>query len=168
MRNPAAPPAATGAGSGRALNTGVFAERAWRELGHDPELLCLVDPAGQGDIGLPSSLPVGQLAWDSVAVASLALNLAGLTPHDRMPARIALDPHRIRTAYQSERHFRLEHEGADVWAPLSGFWQTRDGSVRIHANYPHHERRLRELLSVPADASAGTESNSRSRRSWWG
>jgi crotonobetainyl-CoA:carnitine CoA-transferase CaiB-like acyl-CoA transferase len=40
------------------------------------------------------------------------------------------------------------------FAPLSGFFRTRDGWVRTHANYPHHERALRralDLLDAPQD-----------------
>lgn len=114
-------------------------------------MLELVDAPRRG-VDLRSTLSVSELAWDSVAVASLALNLAG--PWDLVSGlpRVVLDPDRIRTAFTSERHFRLNDLEVNAWAPLSGFWEVKDGWVRVHANYPHHERRLRELLSLPEHA----------------
>jgi crotonobetainyl-CoA:carnitine CoA-transferase CaiB-like acyl-CoA transferase len=38
------------------------------------------------------------------------------------------------------------------FAELSGFFRTRDGWVRTHANYPHHRARLLAALALPDDA----------------
>ena len=36
----------------------------------------------------------------------------------------------------------------NAWAELSGFWQTSDGWVRTHANYPHHRAALLTALGL--------------------
>jgi hypothetical protein len=41
-----------------------------------------------------------------------------------------------------------------AWAPLSGFFVARDGFVRTHANYPHHEERLCGALGIEATPEA--------------
>lgn len=40
------------------------------------------------------------------------------------------------------------------FAPLSGFWRTQDGWIRLHANYPHHEQRLLEALGATSAEGA--------------
>jgi crotonobetainyl-CoA:carnitine CoA-transferase CaiB-like acyl-CoA transferase len=87
-------------------------------------------------------LPVGALASEAVGFAALA---AG----DPVPA-----PDRIATAYTSERHFRIDATVPAAWAELSGFWPTRDGWLRTHANYPHHRDRLVAALGIDASAEA--------------
>ncbi len=100
--------------------------------------------------GLPwaSRLPVGALATDSVALASLALNVVAADRFGGEPADVQVDGRRIAASFGSERVLRVDGDAPSVWAPLSGFWPVADGWVRTHANYPHHERSLRALLGV--------------------
>jgi hypothetical protein len=97
-------------------------------------------------VPLPARTDVAALSWASVAAASAAAaDLAGA-------ATIALDPDRIAIAYSSERHFRLDGEPMQAWAPLSGFFRSSDGWVRTHGNYPHHAAALRRGLGLGPDA----------------
>ncbi|MEV1050311.1 CoA transferase [Streptomyces sp. NPDC049887] len=54
----------------------------------------------------------------------------------------------VATAFASERHLRIDGRTPTSFAPLSGFWQTADGWVRTHANYPHHRARLLSALGI--------------------
>lgn len=66
----------------------------------------------------------------------------------------AVDVEAVAVAYTSERWFRRDGEPGIGFAPLSGFFRTRDGWVRTHANYPHHARALRDgldLVDAPQD-----------------
>jgi crotonobetainyl-CoA:carnitine CoA-transferase CaiB-like acyl-CoA transferase len=45
-------------------------------------------------------------------------------------------------------------EAPAAWAALSGFFAARDGFVRTHANYPHHQERLCAALGIPPSADA--------------
>ncbi|UNK72032.1 CoA transferase [Microbacterium sp. H1-D42] len=91
-------------------------------------------------VPLPSHLPVGPLALDSVVAAGRAIAGSGGS---------APDPLRIAAAYRSDRHLLIDGEAPEVWAPLSGFWQTSDGWVRTHGNYPHHAAALHLGLELP-------------------
>lgn len=126
--------------------------RAWADLGGDPADLGLVEDP-EPPLGLPARLDVAGLLSDSVGLATLALQQVqaarGQEPAG-LPVRVAGD--RVTTSAQSERHLLIDGVAPQVWAPLSGFWPTRDGWVRTHGNYPHHARRLAGLLGVPADA----------------
>jgi hypothetical protein len=105
-------------------------------------------------VGLPSAaclgaaplvgvLPVGALAGDAVRFASLAVGGSGV-----------VDLAGVATAYQSERHFRVDGSVPGAWAELSGFWATGDGWVRTHANYPHHRDRLVAALGISPEPEA--------------
>lgn len=107
--------------------------------------------------GLPiwtSNLRVGELAVDSVALASLAMTLVA---EDRKATggrdhRVRVDASRVQASFGSHLVLRIDGEPPAVWAPLSGFWQASDGWVRTHGNYPHHARRILILLGLPDDA----------------
>jgi CoA transferase family III len=101
-----------------------------------------VQPAPIEAVPLAARLPVGMLAAEAVAFAALAGG-SSMSAADR-----------IATAFTSERHFRVRGEPPAVWAPLSGFWETGDGWVRTHANYPHHRDRLVAALGIADSAAA--------------
>lgn len=97
---------------------------------------------------LRARLPVGTLATRAVGWVDAATAALAGTP----PATV--DAEAVTVAYTSERWFRWEGQPGIGFAPLSGFFRTRDGWVRTHANYPHHERALRRalgLLDAPQD-----------------
>lgn len=99
-----------------------------------------------------SHLPVGALATDSVALASVAMALLQEERGIAEATPFRIDPARVAASFGSERIIRIDGQAPPVWAPLSGFWETADGWVRTHANYPHHERALRSVLGVAEDA----------------
>lgn len=99
-----------------------------------------------------SALPVTQLATDSLALASLALDLVAEARGADPGTPIVVDGPRVAASFASDRVLRIDGEKPDVWAPLSGFWRAADGWVRTHGNYPHHAARLRALLGVAEGA----------------
>lgn len=111
--------------------------RAWSELGADPLDLEGVD-APHAAVPLPSRLAAGELAWASVAAATLA---AGRHPS-------SIDPDRVAVAYRSDRVLTIDGVAPPVWSAFSGFWRTSDGWIRTHGNYPHHAAALRTGLRL--------------------
>ncbi|MET9358250.1 CoA transferase [Streptomyces sp. NPDC006617] len=79
----------------------------------------------------------------SLAAAEL-LSLRNRVP---VPA-VRVNEAAVATAFVSERHLRIDGRASASFAPLSGFWQTADGWVRTHANYPHHRARLLDALRI--------------------
>ena len=123
----------------------------WAALGGPAELLDRVGFHGPPD-GLPSGLPVRQLARATVAACSLAAaELAAHRSGGPVPA-VRVDEGAVATSFVSERHLEVDGRKPVSFAPLSGFWRAADGWVRTHANYPHHRDRLLAVLDLAPDA----------------
>ncbi|WP_424216104.1 CoA transferase (plasmid) [Streptomyces sp. BI20] len=121
---------------------------AWAALGGPEHLARQVSFEGPAT-GLPSRLPVRELARATVAVASLAAaELAAARDGAPVPP-IRVNEAAVATAFVSERHLRIDGRAPTSFAPLSGFWRAADGWVRTHANYPHHRARLLAALGIP-------------------
>jgi hypothetical protein len=104
--------------------------------------------------GLPSSLPVGDVA---IACVAAALSAASRLQRQRggPPRRqVRLDAAHVAAAVCSEAHVRVNGSGfGSGFAPLSRFWPAADGWVRTHANYPWHQQALLQALDT-ADPDA--------------
>lgn len=110
-----------------------------------------------GDV-LPSRLCTSELAVGSVmAAAGSAARLSGARTAARhggvSTAAWRVDPRRVEASFASDKLLRLDGHGFSVFAELSGFFRTKDGWVRTHANYPHHRARL--LAAFGLDEEAG-------------
>lgn len=135
--------------------TTALGRAAWAAMGGASSALDLVQVA-RPPVVLPSRLDVAGMLTDSVALATLALHQIQVARGQRATcAPVHVDGRRVTTSARSERHFTLDGARPQVWAPLSGFWQTADGWVRTHGNYPHHAERLAALLGV--DPSSTTD-----------
>jgi crotonobetainyl-CoA:carnitine CoA-transferase CaiB-like acyl-CoA transferase len=88
-------------------------------------------------------LDVEGLALGAVGAAAEAVNLLAAAP-DRFATTSAL----AAGAFDSSGYLRIDGRKIQGFAPLSGFRPTRDGWIRLHANYPHHEQRLLQALGA--------------------
>src|SRR5262249_27224025 len=69
------------------------------------------------------------------------------------PSPVHVDVEHVAFAATSERYARVRgSEPADMFAPLSRFWRTADGWLRLHANYPWHGKRALDVLGCEAVA----------------
>jgi crotonobetainyl-CoA:carnitine CoA-transferase CaiB-like acyl-CoA transferase len=141
------------------LQGGGLLRTALSDLGLGDETETALRERLDPPVPLDATLSVARFAGEAVAFAASAATRLGIPP-------TPLDGVRIATSLTSERHFRLNGEAGVAWAPLSGFWQTADGWLRTHANYPHHRAALLQALGVPdADddaTKAGVEAALRS------
>lgn len=92
---------------------------------------------------LPSNLPVNELACGAVAAA--ALSAADL----RQAQTVTVEPAQVSVAFRNDQLQTIDGEHAAVFKSHSGFFQTKDGWVRLHGNYPHHRQRLLDALGLP-------------------
>lgn len=131
------------------MESGLF-KRAWADLGGDPELLLSI--GAQGDHGLNSRLPVGELALGAVGAQVLAARELAAAGRPVQP--VELDARHVGIAFRSERFLRIDGRPAPAgFAPLSRFWPSADGWVRLHANYLHHHRAVIRALGEDPPAA---------------
>ncbi|MCM2580189.1 CoA transferase [Streptomyces meridianus] len=121
---------------------------AWTALGGDPELPERIVHDGPRNV-LPSRLPVAELARSCVAVCALAAAEASAHRTGCPVPSVTVDDGAVAAAFVSERLLRIDGRAPETFAPLSRFWHTADGTLRTHANYPHHRERLLAALGVP-------------------
>lgn len=97
---------------------------------------------------LPSAFDVDGLAVGSVA--SMLRGAADLAEARALPRpALSLDAAHVACAFTSERQLRRDGAPpAAPFAPLSRFARTRDGWIRLHANYDHHRRALLAAVGV--------------------
>lgn len=102
---------------------------------------------------LPSRLAVTELAVGAVAAAAAAAaHLARARGASPVTTRWAVDPRRVAASFRGDQLLRVDGNAFPGFAELSGFFRTRDGWVRTHANYPHHRARLLAALDLTDSA----------------
>ena len=112
----------------------------------------VVADSGFDERYLAATLPVRALALGAVGAFAAALNRYR-TALGLAPTTHALQLDRITASFSGDRLLRIDGNPIDGFAPLSGFFETADGWVRTHANYPHHRRRLLRVLDLSEDGS---------------
>jgi len=144
--------------------TGRLLREAWSALGGEMNLLGLVETTGDGAGLLPSTLPVLPAMLAAAAASTLAASVLDASRHAGPPPRpILIDAEHVAVAARSERYARMEGDGEpdDPFAPLSRFWRTADGWLRLHANYAWHRERALSVLACedrPEAVAAAIES----------
>ncbi len=93
----------------------------------------------------------GPLDVEGLTIESvrLALRAARAVAAARgIDVRIDTTTYAAGLAFASINHLRIDGREAQGFAPLSGFFETVDGWIRLHGNYPHHADVLRRELRV--------------------
>ncbi|GAA3641380.1 CoA transferase [Kineosporia mesophila] len=90
----------------------------------------------------------GALDVEGLALASTGLACAAVDDLLNRPGALRASSLRVAAAFDSLGHLRIDGRRPIGFASMSGFFATTDGWVRTHANYPHHEARLRRALGA--------------------
>lgn len=82
---------------------------------------------------------------------------------DRYRVAVGMDPvsptqrpDRIAASFLGDRLMRIDGQPISGFAVLSGFFETRDGWIRTHANYPHHRARLLATVGLSGEPDRDT------------
>lgn len=106
----------------------------------------------------------GPLDVEAIAVGavSAAVSAANALAAQRGSSwRGAVDSALVGTSFDSIGVLRRDDEPIAAWAELSGFFETADGWVRLHGNYPQHAAVIRAYTG--AHDRAGVQAGLRSR-----
>lgn len=102
---------------------------------------------------------VEQLAWSSVVRArNAATALAAARGPD---LTVDTTPELVAGSFSAIEHLRIDGRVPQPWGEFSGFFETHDGWVRLHGNYPHHAEVLRQVLGVQDRAALEREAGRR-------
>ena len=138
---------------GEAEVAGRLVADVWRAVGGaDREAVPELRIAGS--TGLTGRLPVPGLALGAVAASLLAARALG---GGAAAAPLDLDAAHIGLAFRSERYAR--RDGVPIglgFAPLSRFWRTADGWLRLHGNYPQHRAAALSVLGEDVATAAAS------------
>lgn len=104
--------------------------------------------AGSGTQGTLRHWWGGALDVEGLALHAVGAAAAALDRYTGAPGRYTASPELTAAAFDSSGHLRIAGRAVQGFAPLSGFRRTRDGWIRLHANYPHHEQRLLKALET--------------------
>jgi hypothetical protein len=136
------------------MDAGDLTTQVWHELGGDPGLLARLTIAGPDHV-LPSAFPVTAAAAASVAVATLAASEVWRT-RNGPAARVEVDTRHAALACRSERYVQAcDVELGDIWDPVAGDYETRDGWIRLHTNVRAHRAAALRALGLAADDGDG-------------
>ena len=129
-------------------------EQIWQLTGLRPEVInnALLDIQRPT---LPSSFHVADFATATVAAAALA---ASELWHLRSGQQqtVSVNSRHAEAEFTSDQRLIVgDTPPEEVWGPIAGLYQCGDGRwIRIHANFPHHERGVLEVLKCPCDREA--------------
>lgn len=85
-------------------------------------------------------LDVSALAWASVQAAVEATRTIAIVRGINEP--VATTPSLVASSFSAIEHLRVDGRAPQAWAPLSGYFASSDGWVRLHGNYPHHAQAI--------------------------
>jgi hypothetical protein len=101
---------------------------------------------------LPSALAVLPAMLAATAASTLAVAAVDAARRGAPRPVVVLDARHVAAAARSERYTRSSGTApGSLFAPMSRFWRTRDGFVRLHANYPWHRDRALTVLGCRED-----------------
>ncbi|MCJ0763919.1 CoA transferase [Variovorax sp. CYS-02] len=135
-----------------ALEARAVLQGLWQAAQLPPDALGQVQLSGADPV-LPSSFAVGAAAQATMAAAALAACELG---HARGVARQQVSVDMRQAALECVGWFSLDGRVPAKWDPFSGLYRSRDGWVRIHANFAHHRDGALRLLGLnPSTAQRG-------------
>ena len=129
----------------------ALAGTLWSALGGDDALLEALHFSGPSG-GLPSRFHVSELASATIGVAALAAAELWAARRKEPLRTVSVDRRLAAAAFRCER--LQQPVGWTLPAgrdPITGDYETADGWIRLHTNYPHHRDAVTRVLGVPAD-----------------
>ncbi|MCG2592933.1 CoA transferase [Ramlibacter sp. XY19] len=131
------------------MNATQALAQLWRQALLPEEALAWARLTGADPV-YPTSFAVGTAAQSTIAAAALAACEVG---HARGVPRQQVSVDMAHAAAECRGWFSIDGRELDPWDKFSGLYRTRDGWVRVHANFAHHRDGALRLLGLdPATA----------------
>ena len=125
-----------------------LAAQVWALAGGAPEVPARLTVSGPRTF-LPSAFDVTGLATASVAAAALAAAEYHAARNESPVAAVRVDSRAACAAFAAEGLFTpVGWSLPDIWDPIAGNYQARDGWIRLHTNYASHRAAVTGLLKA--------------------
>jgi CoA-transferase family III len=125
-----------------------LAAQVWALAGGAPEVPARLAVTGPRTF-LPSAFDVTGLATASVAAATLAAAECHAARNESPVAAVRVDSRAACAAFAAEGLFTpVGWSLPDLWDPIAGNYQARDGWIRLHTNYASHRAAVTGLLKA--------------------
>lgn len=120
----------------------------------ETNLLTLGDSEISGEAVLPGPFPVAEVAARCIAAshhqAALFARQRGLAA-----GQVRITRRAAAVAFRSERYLTVnDAPPAELWSPLSGYYETNDGWVQLHTNYEHHRDAVLRVTGATNDRAS--------------
>jgi hypothetical protein len=126
----------------------ALADRVWELAGGTPDISARLTVSGPRAF-LPSAFDVTGLATATVAAATLAAAEYQAVRNDSAVATVRVDSRAACAAFAAEGLFTpVGWSLPDIWDPIAGNYQARDGWIRLHTNYASHRAAVTGLLKT--------------------
>ncbi|MGH3210602.1 MAG: CoA transferase [Trebonia sp.] len=125
-----------------------LAAQVWALAGGAPDVPAQLTVSGPRTF-LPSAFDVTGLAAASVAAATLAAAEYRAARNESPVAAVRVDSRAACAAFAAEGLFTpVGWSLPDIWDPIAGNYQARDGWIRLHTNYASHRAAVTGLLNA--------------------
>src|ERR1700749_206439 len=132
-----------------------LAAEVWAMVGGPPGAAAGLSVSGPRAV-LPSVFDVTGLATASVAAATLAAAEYGAARKAAPVGAVRADRRAACAAFAAEGLFAPDGSSLpEIWDPVAGNYQARDGWIRLHTNYAYHRAAVARVLG--ADDRAGVQ-----------
>ncbi|KAJ1301727.1 hypothetical protein OPQ81_008960 [Rhizoctonia solani] len=117
---------------------------------------------------VPSSFRVGTVAQASIACSALSSAYVHQLRHRRNePQSVSVNSRHAILDFKSEAWVTTDGKlTPDIWDPLAGVYQAKDGYVRIHTNFPHHRDIILTILNLPTSPVPSRDQVAKAFESW--
>lgn len=102
---------------------------------------------------LPTVLPIEAIATATLQATGLAAAWIWRSRGGR-DQTVIVDFQAAGLGMSSADYLQVDGKKIDRWDPITGFYETNDGWVYLHGNFPHLRDGLLELFGVPNDHDA--------------
>jgi len=137
----------------QASELGNVVAQVWELAGGSPEAAERLTASGPRTV-LPSAFDVTGLATASVAAATLAAAEFHAIRNTEPAAAVTVDSRASCAAFAAEVLFApVGWALPELWDPIAGNYQARDGWIRLHTNYAYHRDVVTRLLKADDRAS---------------
>ncbi|WP_181148114.1 CoA transferase [Arthrobacter sp. MYb213] len=89
----------------------------------------------------------GPLDVEGLALAATELCVATINKLVNAEGMYSVDAHGVAQVFASSEHLKVDGRQIPSFGANSRFFRTRDGWIRTHANYEHHQRALHQALN---------------------